>query len=393
MVSSWRPAAILAAALQVAAAAGAAPAVRLNDDPADARGYLTFEVTGLPPALVAAVGRARLDPASWAASFSVHTVREDGGVSTVAVLGSHEAGGGRLRFRPRFPPVAGVAYRVRVDLASLARRAGQPPPAPARLEATVALPPPPAAAPTVVEAIYPSRGVLPENLLKLYLHFSAPMTRGEAFRHLHLLDAAGNEVTPPFLGQELWDPEQRRLTLFLDPGRIKRGLRPHEEAGPPLVAGRSYRLLVDAGWPDAAGRPLAAPFDKRFTVTAADRSAPRAADWRLVAPPAGGRGPLELIFPEPLDHALLERVLEVVDEGGRRLAGRIEIAGEETRWRFHPDRPWAPGGYRVEVETLLEDLAGNSLRKLFDADAAAGEHEFETAPYVVLPFRVATADP
>ena len=54
------------------------------------------------------------------------------------------------------------------------------------------------------------------------------------------------------VGEELWDADQCRLTLFFDPGRIKRGLRPHLEAGPPLTEGEAYRLTegvltVDGG--------------------------------------------------------------------------------------------------------------------------------------------------
>ena len=40
--------------------------------------------------------------------------------------------------------------------------------------------------------------VLPENQLKLYLYFSAPMQNGDAWRHIHLLDQAGKpDAVPP----------------------------------------------------------------------------------------------------------------------------------------------------------------------------------------------------
>ena len=75
----------------------------------------------------------------------------------------------------------------------------------------------------------------------------------------------------------LWDPRQTRLTVLLHPGRIKRGVAPGERLGPPLRAGRSYRLVVDASMPDAAGRPLGRAFEKRFRSsppTARRRRAP-----------------------------------------------------------------------------------------------------------------------
>ena len=54
--------------------------------------------------------------------------------------------------------------------------------------------------------VYPSRAMLPENLLRLYIHFSAPMSRGEAYRRIRLLDATGKPVDDPFLelDEELW---------------------------------------------------------------------------------------------------------------------------------------------------------------------------------------------
>ena len=62
-------------------------------------------------------------------------------------------------------------------------------------------------------------------------YFDAPMSRGEAYRHIHLVDAkTGREVEAPFLelGEELWDGDFRRFTLLCDPGRVKRGLKPRE---------------------------------------------------------------------------------------------------------------------------------------------------------------------
>ncbi len=69
--------------------------------------------------------------------------------------------------------------------------------------------------------IYPSAGRLARrNQLKFYIHFSAPMSRGEAYRRIHLLDAEGQVLEAVFLelGEELWDPPMQRFTLLCDPG-------------------------------------------------------------------------------------------------------------------------------------------------------------------------------
>src|SRR5207247_6148629 len=96
---------------------------------------------------------------------------------------------------------------------------------------------------TVVTHVYPSADVLPENLLKFYVHFSAPMSRGHIYDYMHLRDDAGKEVEIPFL----------EITLFIDPGRIKRGVQPLEEVGPALQEGRRYTLVIDQVWKDGAG--------------------------------------------------------------------------------------------------------------------------------------------
>ena len=40
-----------------------------------------------------------------------------------------------------------------------------------------------------VERIYPSANVLPSNALRFYIYFSSPMSRGEAWPDIHLIDA------------------------------------------------------------------------------------------------------------------------------------------------------------------------------------------------------------
>jgi hypothetical protein len=72
-------------------------------------------------------------------------------------------------------------------------------------------------------------------------------------------------------------------------------------------------------------------------------------------------------FPEPLDEALLERLLEVV-RGDARISGSVRIDREETRWQFVPRDPWQAGAYTVLVGTELEDLAGNGLDRPFEVD-------------------------
>jgi len=297
------------------------------------------------------------------AIYTGETLPPDG--TLPAVLGEYVLEGSLLRFTPRFPFVPGQAYVARWRAPS-----GAPGEAEADfLTATFSLPRKPSQPTTVVTQLYPTADELPENVLKLYLHFSAAMSQGEADRYIHLLDAAGEELPYPFVAphQELWNRAGNRLTLILDPGRIKRDVGPNMEVGPPLLQGASYRLVVDSTWEDAQGTPLAKSFEKAFRAVAPDRLSPNIEDWRLEAPTTT-EAPLTLGFPEALDHALLHRLLRVFDPTGSPVEGDIQIDRREQRWTFTPTSPWRPGLHELRIATTLEDLAGNTLSRLFDAE-------------------------
>ena len=287
--------------------------------------------------------------------------------------------GGDLRFEPRFPLEPGLTYVVRT-------RATPSQPA---FERRFVLPPKARGPAAVVEQVFPTADVLPENQLKFYVHFSRPMQRGGVYDHIHLLDADGREVEAPFLelGEELWDANLQRFTLFIDPGRIKRGLRPREEVGPALVEGQRYRLRIDAGWADAEGAPLTAAFEKSFLVGPPDSTRPEPELWRVMAPQKA-RDPVVVRFPEPLDRALLLRLLSVRDVEGRTLAGESAVTDGEREWRFTPDDPWRAGKHIVVAGTLLEDLAGNSIERAFEVDLFPSRIDRIDAKTVSLPFEV-----
>lgn len=77
---------------------------------------------------------------------------------------------------------------------------------------------------------------------------------------------------------------------------------------------------------------------------------------------------MRLIFPAPLDRALLESKLDLLDDHQNRLEGAVEIINGEKEWRFKPVSAWKDGSYSIQIDTLLEDRAGNNLRRAFDID-------------------------
>ena len=303
-----------------------------------------------------------------------------------AILGNYFVENKALRFVPRFPAERGLRYRAVFNPSKMPGHAASEKPVVAHITLPKARPPSDA----VVELVYPTTNKLPENQLKFYIHFSAPMSRGESYRHLHLLDAAGKEVDLPFLelDEELWDPAGKRFTLFFDPGRIKRGLKPREEVGPVLEEGKSYALVIDSRWQNANGIVLKESYRKNFTVGPPNDKPPDPKTWKIETPPAGSERPLLVRFPKPMDSALLQRTIEVKDGNGQTVAGGVTIADEEKRWQFTPHRPWQAGKYVLVVDKILEDLAGNSIGRPFEVDVLHPLEKQVQTELVNLPFQI-----
>ncbi len=88
-----------------------------------------------------------------------------------------------------------------------------------------------------------------------YLHFSAPMSRGHIYGHIHLRNQTGQEIELPFLeiDEELWDPTMTRL-------------------------------VIDRAWKDGSGKPLKETFQKTFKVGPPDRDPPDPTQWLPLEP-------------------------------------------------------------------------------------------------------------
>ncbi len=369
-------------ALLLPAPTGAAGAeLRFAADPGGPW-FGTVGVHGLPAPVLE-----RLNASAPAAAARVLAVRTAAaGAEDPAVLGRWWVEDGVLRFEPRFPFRAGLAYRAELDGAALDELNGRPPGTTPSLALRFVMPSPPPSPATRVTAVYPSSDLLPENLLRLYVWFSAPMRRRDVMSGVRLIDeTTGEAVELPFveIPDGLWDPTRRRLTLFVHPGRVKRGVGPRQVLGPPLAAGRRYRLEIDRALRDATGRPLATGHVKRFTAGPPDRRSPAPAAWR-VAPPGSPVEPLEVELPEPLDHGLLLRLVELRDAAGRRVPGRVEIGPGERSWSLRPAAPWRPGVYRLWVASELEDPAGNSVARRFEEPLGASGEAEPPEPAVLL---------
>jgi hypothetical protein len=282
--------------------------------------------------------------------------------------------GADLCFVPRFPFLDGTSYTVTV---SGARAAVLARPRPGRPHQTAG---------TKVTGIWPMAAEVPVNLLRLYVWFSAPMSEGYAARQVRLARDDGSVLAGALLPteDELWDAGRRRLTVLLDPARIKRGLPGH---GYPLRPGEPFRLIVGTAFPDALGFPLGTPAQRRYHVGGEERRHVTPGDWELAVPAVGTAQPLRVTFDRPLDHGLLERCLQVTGPDGRPVLGTARVGHEERSWQLAPSRDWAPGEHQLIVDPVLEDLAGNSVSRVFDRDLARPQDEPRPARPVTVVFR------
>ena len=283
------------ASLAIAAACGSSgdssstPAIALREQSNGGPPYV--EVTGLSGAQLRAVRAASLTDAQWSSLFRV-AVSDD----SPGMLGTYAVTGDALRFTPQFALDPGRRYIARFDPAHLpGAGAGAALP----IVATVSVPAKHVVPSTTVARVYPSGDTVPENLLRMYVEFSGPMSRSSGIPHMKLLGSDGREIDGAFLplDYEFWDPGHTRFTAFLDPGRVKSGILPNKQMGRALDTGRTVTLVISREWRDEHGLPLKEEYRRIFRVAAPVQKALDTASWRIEPPAAGSRNALVVTFP------------------------------------------------------------------------------------------------
>ena len=250
------------------------------------------------------------------------------------MAGNYTAEADSAVFRPRFPFVPGAAYTMIIP------RAADGP-----LLLTVRYPPRPATPVTEVIEIWPTVGELPRNQLRLYVEFSQPMSEGFAQANVTVVDVANGKTLDDALlpmEPELWDRDRRRLTVLFDPGRIKRGLEPHAEAGYPLEAGMVIDVLLAESFLDGQGRRLLHAGRRRYRVGPDLRGRVEPDAWVVDPPRAGTYDSLRVAFGRPLDHALLRRC-PGVGRGGPTSSKSAPCARRRKNREISPPPPRGPG--------------------------------------------------
>jgi hypothetical protein len=213
--------------------------------------------------------------------------------------------------------------------------------------------------------ISPQAEVLPANTLRFYIHFPRP---GEAHfdrDQLWLLNEEEQAVPDPFLifSQELWSADGRRLTVLMEPGRIKRGLGADPAHEPALVVGRTYSLVVTCLGQTArhtfrVSDPILEPIDETR--------------WNIVSPNEGTLDPAVLQFDRVMDVALCEDEMRILSPSGDVVETRVSLAPDECAIHLTPSHAWSAGEHRLVVSHRFEDVCGNRLGEALDHNLGAG---------------------
>lgn len=222
---------------------------------------------------------------------------------------------------------------------------------------------------TEVLAIYPDVDSLPSNLLKVYIKFSNTMSEGQSSRYVTLLKNGIDTVHRAFLDlqPELWNRDKSILTLWMEPGRVKRDLGPNKMLGQALEVGQQYDLIISKRWKDASGLSLINDHVKKIKVAAADRDSPNINKWKIISPKSQTREKLYIEFDESMDFILANEVFNIMLDG-KSIDGQVVVSSDGREWSFIPKGNWPAGEYSIKVDTKLEDMAGNNLNRLFDTD-------------------------
>ncbi|NIJ54775.1 hypothetical protein [Dyadobacter arcticus] len=292
-----------------------------------------------------------------------------------SILGEASIENNVIMFTPLIPFTRGMHYEIFSGKESIV---------------TFTVPKPEASEAPKILAIYPTQDTLPENLLKIYLQFSQPMQEGKSAEYVVLLKIDADTVKGAFLDlqPELWNEDRTQLTLWVDPGRIKRDLQPNKRLGAPMQKSQGYRIMISQKWKDGQGASLDQTYSKSFITVGRDSLSPMPKSWKITVPKSLTPAALLVDFEEPLDHGLLDEVLQVTNEKGKSTPGKWQFRNEEKTGLFVPTESWKSGTYDLIVDTRLEDLASNNVNRPFDRDITKSEKREKNQDFVKILFQI-----
>ncbi len=238
--------------------------------------------------------------------------------------------------------------------------------------------------PTVVN-IFPQSDSLPVNIMRFYVEFSHPMQEMNIYEHVHLIDNKGQKGDSVFYQypHEFWNNTRTKVSLLVDPGRVKRGLIAHNRLGRAFEEGVTYHLKIDSLLLNFEDQPLQKSVTKTFVAITEDIQAPNVNDWQLSQPRIETVEPLIINLKDKIDHVSAQTLLRIT-QNNQLVEGHFEMKGD-TSLAFIPKSDWSRGKYQLSINSKLEDLTANSVNQVFDHNIA--DFQADIPPYYHLTFK------
>lgn len=185
---------------------------------------------------------------------------------------------------------------------------------------------------------------------------------------------------------ELWSNDHRQITILVDPGRVKTGLKENLKRGRAFIAGQEYQLSVLTSWRSLQGEPLQKVYTKTFKAIPEDLESPNVSLIKTSLLKTGSTELLSIIFPEPLDEQQIQEYVRIVSvkehQSSQVIQGKFSIESFGKTLKFSPKIPWkANQVYSLRIDTRLEDLASNNLQAKFDRPTAEQKGELYSQPF------------
>ncbi len=293
----------------------------------------------------------------------------------VQIEGHYSQSADTITFEPRFPFIPGVGkYQAVIDWQTLWQdTADDTRIYPERTDFSFQ-PEAMTAATTRVVSLFPDAMEIPENILRIYVNFSGPIARGSLSDWIRLETEEGGEVSAFFLDnrEPLWSRDRTRLTLLLDPSRVKRGVLANRTIGRALRQDKTYRLIISSKMIDAAGHSLLGDFEHIFTVGPPVEMALTMDDVHVSKIKVGTSEPIEISFLSIMDYFQLSERLTIKRDGQDIVAGRLSIGTQPSSVMFTPELPWQAQDYVLHIASDVEDVSGNTFLASFDQDPTIG---------------------
>jgi len=221
-----------------------------------------------------------------------------------------------------------------------------------------------------IKNIYPSSSSVPSNILKWYIKFSKAVNTSYIYKHIRFINASGDTISNAILPLEntLVSEDKTLITIWIEPGRQKRGLIPNSKQGAVFNPNKTYKLIISNQLKDSEGVPMSADYIHSFKVEYPDRIKPNITNWNIQRPEINSLSSLLIHTNESLDYGSILNNIYIINAQNQKTEGDWRLIQQEKTLSFIPIKPWTQGSYKVLFHAEIEDLAGNNLHKLFDKD-------------------------